>query len=121
MNEVARLQSLFDNLYRATQKLASKTQVGHKYRKVFEKEAKTPAQRVPQSPDVPGADKDRVRALLAQNDPMKLKRRIKQAWERLYRIQARLAQKAESPAPRTVSIRNREREALFGIAKNGAT
>ena len=43
MNEVARLQSLFDNLYRPTQKLLSKTKVGHKYSKVFEKEPKTPA------------------------------------------------------------------------------
>ena len=106
MNEVARLQSLFDNLYRPTQKLLSKTKVGHKYSKVFEKEPKTPAQRVLESADVPEAGKARVRALLAQNDPLRLLRRIESAWEKLRRRQARLAaRKGSPPASRRAEAR----------------
>ena len=97
MDEVARLQSLFDNLYRPTLKLLSKTQVGHKYRKRFEKDPKTPAQRVLESSDVPAQDKARVRALLAQNDPLTLLRQIESAWEKLRRIRARLTRKVSAP------------------------
>lgn len=106
MNEVAREQSLFDNLYRPTLKLLSKTKVGHKYRKRFEKDPKTPAQRVLESADVPEEGKARVRALLAQNDPLTLLRRIESAWERLRRIRARLAaRKGSTPASRRAEAR----------------
>ena len=43
--------------------------------KRFEKEPKTPAQRVLESPDVCEADKQRVRDLLAANDFLTLRRR----------------------------------------------
>ena len=79
MNRVALLQSLYDNLYRPTLKLLSKTQVGHRYRKVFEREAKTPAQRVLEDPAVSNRCKARVRKLLAQNDPLRLIREISKA------------------------------------------
>lgn len=91
MGEVARLQSLYDNLYRPTQKLLRKTQDGHRWRKVFEKDPKTPAQRVLESPSVPEPCKDRVRVLLARNDPLELLRRVEAAKRRLQRVQARLA------------------------------
>ena len=100
MNEVARLQSLFDNLYRPTMKLLSKTRIGHKYRKVFEKDPKTPAQRVLADPTVGEESKARVRALLAQNDPLRLSRRIERAKERLLRILAQVERNAaEASAP----------------------
>ena len=100
MNEVARLQSLYDNLYRPTLKLVSKTMEGHRYRKVFEKEARTPAQRVLGDPCVSRARKSMVRALLDRNDPITLRRRIRAAMDTMWRIisRARMARKAAAEA-----------------------
>lgn len=85
MNEAARLQSLYDNLYRPTQKLLSKTREGHRYRKVFEKEARTPAQRVLEDPGVGEAMKEKVRALLGRNDPAELRKSVREAMDRMWR------------------------------------
>ena len=85
MNRVALLQSLYDNLYRPTLKLLSKTQAGHRYRKVFEREAKTPAQRVLEDPAVSNRCKARVRKLLAQNDPLRLIREISKAKDAMWK------------------------------------
>ena len=98
MNEVARLQSLYDNLYRATQKLLSKTMEGHRYRKVFEKGARTPAQRVLEDPGVSRARKGMVHELLDRNDPITLKRRIRAAMDRMWRIISREKQKRKAAA-----------------------
>ena len=98
MNEVARLQSLYDNLYRATQKLLSKTMEGHRYRKVFEKGARTPAQRVLEDPGVSRARKGMVHELLDRNDPITLKRCIRAAMDRMWRIISREKQKRKAAA-----------------------
>ena len=86
MNELARLVSLNDNLYRATQKMLSKTREGHHHRKVFEKEAKNPAQRILEDKTVPRKHRDHVKALLAENDPLDLSRRIDRAILEMWRI-----------------------------------
>ena len=90
MNELARLQSLFDNLFRPTQKLLWKERLEgtRKWRKHFEKQAKTPAQRVLEAESVPEAFKAGVRELLAANDPKKLKKRISAARRAVERINA---------------------------------
>lgn len=98
MNEVARLQSLYDNLFRPTLKLQSKTQAGHKYRKKFEREAKTPAQRVLDNPGTSEECKRRVRSLLEDNDPMTLLRRIWAAKDRMRRIMSGKRAKTRAPA-----------------------
>ena len=83
-----------------TQKLLSKTQVGHRYRKVFEREAKTPAQRVLEDPTVPSRRKARVRKLLAQNDPLRLIREISNAKDAMWKAIAD-GQKHLQPASTT--------------------
>jgi len=90
MNELARLQSLFDNLFRPTLKLRCKERVEgtRKWRKHFEKQAKTPAQRVLEAPSVPEPFKAAVRDLLAANDPKRLKKRIAEAHRAVERIDA---------------------------------
>ena len=98
MNEVARLQSLYDNLYRPTQKLLSKTTEGHRHRKVFEKEARTPAQRVLEDPSVSRTRKGKVRELLGRNDPITLMRRIRAAMDRMWRAISREKQKRKAAA-----------------------
>ena len=94
MAELARLQSLFDNLYRPTMKMLGKTQDGGTCRRVFEKDPKTPARRVLESAVVPAEAKEAVQMLLDVNDPMRLLGEIEAAKRRLRRIRARMAPKA---------------------------
>ena len=110
MNELARLQSLFDNLYRPTQKLLSKERVEgtRKWRKHFEKQAKTPAQRVLGEAAVPEAFKERVRDLLAANDPQRLRKAIAAARRRVGKINAECfarEQAAAAPGGRDSALR----------------
>ncbi len=98
MNEVARLQSPCDNLYRATQKLLSKTMERRRYRKVFEKGAGTPAQRVLEDPGVSRARKGTVHELPDRNDPMTLRRRIRAAMDGMWRIISREKQERMAAA-----------------------
>ena len=52
---------------------------------MFEREAKTPAQRVLEDPTVPSRRKARVRKLLAQNDPLRLIREISNAKDAMWK------------------------------------
>lgn len=105
MNELARLVSLNDNLYRATQKMLSKTREGHHYRKVFEKEAKTPAQRILEDKTVPRKHRDHVKALLAENDPLDLSRRIDRALLEMWRIIRKAREDAAATAGGGLALR----------------
>ena len=69
------VSSLLNNLYHPTQKLLEKRRENARWVKRFEKDPKTPAQRVLESPGVCEADKQRVRGLLAANDFLTLRRR----------------------------------------------
>ena len=68
--------SLFRNLYAPTFKLLEKHRENARWIKRFEKEPKTPAQRVLESGAVPESAKTRVRALLAAHDLITLRRRV---------------------------------------------
>ncbi len=70
----------------------------HRYRKVFEKEAGTPAQRVLEDPHVSRARKRLVRELLDRNDPITLKRSIRAAMDRMWQIISREKQKRKAAA-----------------------
>ena len=76
MNRINMAQGLLKNLFTPTMRLLSKERVGGKYVKRYEKEPKTPAQRVLESPHVSAENKARVRALLAANDIIDLRERI---------------------------------------------
>ena len=68
--------SLFRNLYAPTFKLLEKHRENARWIKRFEKEPKTPAQRVLESDAVPESAKTRVRGLLAAHDLITLRRRV---------------------------------------------
>ncbi|MCO5045812.1 MAG: integrase [Kiritimatiellae bacterium] len=72
INEVGVLWSLWKNLYSPVRKLESKTRVGHRYQKRYDK-ARTPAQRVLECASVDATQKDRIRHLLATTDCFELK------------------------------------------------
>lgn len=76
MNRINVCQSLIKNLFTPTMRLLSKERVGTKYVKRFEKQPKTPAQRILESPDIPGAKKDAVRAMIAANNIIDLRERM---------------------------------------------
>ena len=76
MNRINVLQGLIKNLFTPTMRLLSKERVGSKYVKRYEKQPKTPAQRVLESPLVPEDKKAKVRALLAEHDILDLRERI---------------------------------------------
>jgi hypothetical protein len=85
MNRGVALQSLYDNLHRPTMKPLSKTKEGRRYRKAFERKARTPAQRVLEDPSVPEERKTRVENPLAQNDPIALGREIDKALKAMWK------------------------------------
>ena len=96
--ELARLLSLYDNLYRPTLKLLYKERNGHKYRKFFEKTPKTPVQRVLEDPSVPEASKERVHLLQQEHNPLHLQEKIAKLKRKIQRIEAALAQEKSRPA-----------------------
>jgi hypothetical protein len=76
LRELHVASSLPGNLYRPTLKLLEKRRENARWVKRFEKEPKTPAQRLLESPDVSDADKQRIRGLLAANDFITLRQRV---------------------------------------------
>ncbi len=91
MNEIAILQSLFDNLHSPTQRLLSKRREGRKYIKQFEKPPKTPAMRILECPDIDGRHKNQVRLMLAQNDPISLRNTIEMKKRELLKLAYKIA------------------------------
>ncbi len=76
MNRINVCQGLLKNLFTPTMRLLSKERVGSKCVKRYEKEPKTPAQRVLESSAVPEHKKQRVRQLLAEHDIIDLRESI---------------------------------------------
>jgi hypothetical protein len=76
MNRINVCQGLLKNLFTPTMRLLSKERVGAKYVKRYEKEPKTPARRVLESPDVSEDDKANVRTLIAEHDIQDLRERM---------------------------------------------
>ena len=85
MNRINVCQGLLKNLFTPTMRLLSKERVGAKYVKRYEKEPKTPARRVLESPLVSEEKRAKVRALLAQNDIMDLRAALDADLRRLAR------------------------------------
>ena len=68
MNRINETQGRIKNLFTPTMRLLSKERVGPRYVKRYEKQPKTPARRVLESPDVSERDKERVLGMLSGND-----------------------------------------------------
>ena len=85
MNRINATQERIKNLYTPTMRLISKERIGAKYVKRYEKQAKTPAQRILESFEVSDDDKAKVRALLAQHDIVTLRDNINADLKRLAR------------------------------------
>jgi len=88
LREILVAESLWRNLWRATFRLVEKRREGARWVKRFEKTPKTPAQRVLDDPGTPEDRKERIRTLLAENDPVELRRRIDAAQGALRRLLA---------------------------------
>lgn len=77
MNDLyAKEWSQFTNHFKPTFKLLRREKKGGKTRRVYEKEPKTPYQRLLECPDVPEATKAKLRAQHALLDPFELKKSI---------------------------------------------
>lgn len=98
MNDIATLQSRFDNLYCPTQRLLSKRREGSKYIKRFENPPKTPAQRILEDSSIDEAHKLKVRLMLAANDPIDLLDGIQKAKRRFARIVYEIELREQIPA-----------------------
>lgn len=88
LNEVLELWSRWNNLYSPTLKLKSKQREGAKVRKVHEKQARTPCQRMLEHEGLARAARASLQELLESSDPIELKQQIEEklkAWWRLER------------------------------------
>lgn len=68
--------NLYRNFFCSTQKLLSKIKIGSKYRRRYEDQPKTPAQRIFESLSTNEAIKTHLTDILVHTDPIKLKRLI---------------------------------------------
>jgi len=96
MNELYSHLRLLLNFYHPSQKLISKSREGSKVRKRYD-EAKTPAQRLLLSKDIPPEMKDRLESEFHSHNPVELRRKVEQLQSRLLRL-ARHRQIAEPGA-----------------------
>ena len=75
LNELYGYTRLYTNFFQPVMKLLQKTRKGSTVKKTYDK-ARTPYQRVLESPDVSAHDKDRLKELYATLNPAALKRQI---------------------------------------------
>lgn len=87
MNELYDAFGLYLNHFQAVRRTLSKERIGAKYRRVYEKIAQTPYQRMLQNPIVPDGVKERLRKEHATLNPLQLKRRIDTLISRIMTIQ----------------------------------
>lgn len=90
LNQAVILWSLWKNLFCPVMKLVSKTRIGHRYKKVYDK-PRTPIQRVLECTIVRPSVKRDLRKLLAATDCFTLKRtvdsKLKEVFERIHQRQ----------------------------------
>lgn len=76
MNDFYRVLGLYLNHFKAVRRQISKERVGAKYRRTYEKVAKTPYQRVLEHPTIDGGVKEKLRQEHATLNPLVLKREM---------------------------------------------
>ncbi len=87
--------SLFKNLYCPTMKLISKERIGSKYKKKFE-QPKTPCQRLLDSEHVSDNQKQRLRNMLKNTDPYKLRNNIEIKLKKIFNYEQKTIQRRAS-------------------------
>lgn len=85
MREIYADWRLYINFFQPVLKLVEKKRVGSKVRKKYDT-ARTPYQRVLESPEVSEENKERLRQLYATLNPVTLRQRIDENLERLWRL-----------------------------------
>jgi hypothetical protein len=73
-SEILRIACLLNNHFHPVRRMTSKVRVGAKWKRTFEKKAKTPYQRVLERDDVSDAIKEKLRAEHITLNPLALKR-----------------------------------------------
>jgi hypothetical protein len=73
----------------AVRRTTSKTRVGAKYVRTYEKKAKTPYQRILEHPDIGKEDKERLRREHDSLNPLLMRREIEKRLDRVYDVQKR--------------------------------
>jgi hypothetical protein len=98
-NEALRLLCLRANLYQASAKLLRKEQKTpqEKPRKIYEKRARTPWQRLHEHPETSEIQRRQLENLLAQHDPLELNECIEAHLKEGWKINAACAKQAEKP------------------------
>lgn len=89
MNELYDVLAPYLNHFKPVRRMSKKERVGAKYRRTYEKRAKTPYQRVLDHPAVSEAIKKRLRAEHEALNPLVLKRKIDTLQKKIYDIQKR--------------------------------
>lgn len=74
--EILRIACIIHNHFRPVRRMVSKKRIGAKWHRTFEKVASTPYQRVMSHPDVAEEDKEALRTLHEQLDPLQLKEQL---------------------------------------------
>ena len=98
LDEVLQLWSLWNNLYSPTLKLLSKQREGARVRKVHEKAARTPCQRLVECEALEPAGRARLQALQQRTDPIELKRHIEAKLRAFWQLARTLQTEPGAPA-----------------------
>ena len=75
-SEILHIACLLHNHFRPVRRMVSKVRIGAKWKRTLEKTAKTPCQRVLESPDVSEECKKKLRTAHATLNPLDIKRRL---------------------------------------------
>lgn len=89
-SEVLRISCLLNNHFRPVRRMVSKVRIGARWKRTFEKRAKTPYERVLERDDVSDEDKENLRAVHATQNPLALKRELDRLKEVLRKKRAAL-------------------------------
>lgn len=95
MNDLyAKEWSQFTNHFKPTFKLLKRKKQGGQTRRIYEKQPRTPYQRLLESPDIAEATKDRLRAEHARLDPFALKKSIEEKLKKIFTVLGNLDREA---------------------------
>jgi len=103
VNELYEVLDLYCNHFQAVRRTVEKVKVGSRYKRTFEKKAKTPYQRLIEHKDTSQKVKDAVRKEHESLNPLVLKRKIDVLLKRIYTMQKaydRGTEKNENPGNR---------------------
>ena len=91
MNDCYEIMDIYLNHFQAVRRTVSKERMGAKYRRIFEKVAKTPYQRFMEHPAVSDEDKDKMRILHKSLNPLLLKEKLDTLKKKIFEYQKKAA------------------------------